>query len=251
MENNKGYTVKQVSKMAGVSPRTLYYYDQIGLIRPSAREENGYRRYTENSLLRLQQVLYYRELGFSLKEIQSILDRPEFDLLAALEEHRRSLQKRQAQLGRLIDTVDRTISYLKGMSTMDSQELFTGFSEEQQKKYEEEAAQKYGREKVEESSRRWSSYSPEERKRILKEGGQIYLDIAAAMPLGPASPQAQGGIARWHQHMRYFYEPDKEVLLGLGDAYNDDPAFAAFFERIHPDLNRFMREAIQIYCLRL
>ena len=106
----------------------------------------------------------------------------ESDLLAALEEHRRSLQKRQAQLGRLIDTVDRTISYLKGMSTMDSQELFTGFSEEQQKKYEEEAAQKYGREKVEESSRRWSSYSPEERKRILKEGGQIYLDIAAAMP---------------------------------------------------------------------
>lgn len=237
--------------MAGVSARTLRFYDQINLVTPSRKEENGYRRYSEEALLRLQQILYYRELGLSLKEIQAILDSPEFDLLDALEQHRKALQKRQAQLGRMIDTVDNTISYLRGRIKMDNKELFTGFSDEQKKLYEEEAAQKYGREKVEESSQRWASYSAEEKKHILEEGGQIYLDIAAAMPLGPASPQAQDGIARWHQNLRYFYEPNREILLGLAETYNDHPEFAAFFERIHPDLNRFMREAIQIYCANL
>ena len=83
---------------------------------------------------------------------------------------------------------------------------------------------------------------------IMEEGKQIYLDMVEAMPLGPDSPQAQQGVARWHQHLRYFYEPDTHILLGLGDLYNDDPQFNAFFQRIHPDLAAFMRQAIQVYC---
>lgn len=133
---------------------------------------------------------------------------------------------------------------------MDSEELFAGFSEEQQKQYEDEIQEKYGNEKLDESRQRWGSYSPEEKQRILQEGGEIYRQIAAAIPFGPASQQAQTGVTRWHQNLRYFYEPTTEILLGLADMYNDQPEFAAFFERIHPDLNVFIREAIQIYCQR-
>jgi hypothetical protein len=98
---------------------------------------------------------------------------------------------------------------------------------------------------------RWGSYSPEKKQSILAEGGEIYQAIVAAMPHGPASPQVQDEIARWHQNLRYFYEPTQEILLGLGDLYNDDPQFNAFFQRIHPELASFMRQAIQVYCSKL
>ena len=105
---------------------------------------------------------------------------------------------------------------------------------------------------VKKSQKRWASYSPEKKKRqILEEGKQIYLDLVEAMPFGPASPQTQEGVARWHQNMRYFYEPSKETLLGLANAYNDDPDFNATFTRIHPELAPFMRQAVKVYCQKL
>lgn len=131
---------------------------------------------------------------------------------------------------------------------MDNRELFAGFSEEKQKEYEQEAQRRWGDKEVKESQRRWSSYSPEKKKAILQEASQIYLDLVAYMPDGPGSPQAQACIARWHENMRYFYEPTTEILLGLADGYNDDPDFNATFQRIHPDLAGFMRQAVRIYC---
>ena len=131
---------------------------------------------------------------------------------------------------------------------MQNNELFAGFSEEKQKEYEIEAERRWGSEKVRESQKRWGSYSAEKKRQILEEGQAIYRDLIAAIPNGPDSPQAQDGIARWHQHLRYFYEPSTETLLGLADGYNEDPEFAATFQRMHPDLAHFMRQAIQIYC---
>jgi len=168
--------------------------------------------------------------------------------LAALEQHRLSLQARQRKLENLIATVERTILYLKGTVEMDTQELFAGFSEEKQKKYKEEARERYGAQRVDESYQRWDSYSNDQKLRIMQEGKAIYLDMAEAIPHGPSSPQAQQGIARWHQHLRHFYEPTGEILLGLGDLYNEDPQFNATFNRIHPDLAAFMRQAIRVYC---
>jgi DNA-binding transcriptional MerR regulator len=246
------YTVNQLAESAGVSARTLHYYDQIGLLRPQRNPHNGYRLYDRPAVLRLQQILFLRELGLSLDEIQAVLDQPDFDLLTALEQHRQALLERQARLGRLVHTVERTILALKGNIAMDNKELFEGFSEEQQKEYEAEAEQRWGSsEAFQQSRQRWGSYSDEKKRQILEEGREIYLEIAAAMPYGPASPQAQAGVARWHQNLRYFYEPTKEILLGLADGYNDDPRFAAFFERIHPELNQFMRLAVQHYCEKL
>lgn len=251
MNTDLRFTIKQLARQAGVSVRTLHYYDEIGLLRPARNPENNYRIYGRPAVLRLQQILFLRELGLGLEQIQEMLDRPEFDLLTALERHRKALLARQERLRKLVQTVERTIQHLKGNIEMDTQDLFAGFSEEQQKEYEAEAERRWGSEQVKQSRQRWGSYSPEKKRQVMQEGQAIYLDLAAAIPLGPDSPQAQDGIARWHQHIRYFYEPTKEILLGLADGYNDDPAFAQVFERIHPDLAAFMRQAIQRYCEKM
>ncbi len=138
------YTVKQLSDLAGVSVRTLHYYDEIGLLRPAAHGDNRYRYYDEEALLRLQQILFFRELDFSLGDIKEIMDRPDFNLIEALQAHRQALKQRAGRLHRLISTVDKTILHLKGEPEMSPQSLFEEFSEEKQKAYEDEIRRRYG-----------------------------------------------------------------------------------------------------------
>ena len=133
------YTVKQLAKLAGVTPRTLHYYDEIGLLHPATYGENGYRYYGDDALLRLQQILFFRELDFSLEQIKTIIDRPDFDLLHALESHRRGLQDRVSRLNCLIDTVDNTIKHIRGEIQMSEKDLYSGFDEEKQRQYAAEA----------------------------------------------------------------------------------------------------------------
>ena len=241
------YTVKQLADLAGVTPRTLHYYDEIGLLPPSAVGENGYRRYDDAAVLRLQQILFYRELGLGLSDIGDALDRPDFDLISALRSHREALRGRVGRLNHLIHTIDRTLLHLEGQLEMSTKDLFEGFDEETQARYEEEAAELYGREIVGETSRRWKSYTAEDKARIMAEGGAIYRDLAALIDHDPADAAVQTAIGRWHQHLRYFYEPTPEILRGLGHGYAENPAFAAFFEAMHPDLPDFLRRAIDYY----
>lgn len=245
------YTVKQLADLAGVSVRTLHYYDEIGLLRPSSVGENGYRYYDEEALYRLQQILFFRELDLPLSAIRAILDSPAFDLLAALQAHREALQGRVRRLNTLIHTVDRTIAHLMGEVEMSKQQLFGGFTEEEERRYAEEARQRYGEQEVQESYRRWNSYSAAEKERIKAEGNAIYADLVAAMEQGPASPEVQAIIGRWHQHLRYFYEPSMDRLRGLGQLYVDSPDFATRFRALHPELPEFMQQAIAVYCRAL
>jgi DNA-binding transcriptional MerR regulator/quercetin dioxygenase-like cupin family protein len=122
------YTVKQVAALSGVSVRTLHFYDETGLLKPAYHGANGYRFYEELQLLTLQQILFYRELGFELKQIQRILGRADFEKVAALRSHRKVLQKNLARTRTLIETIDKTIQHLKGTKKMKSQEMFEGFS---------------------------------------------------------------------------------------------------------------------------
>ncbi len=244
------YTVKQLADLAEVSRRTLHYYDEIGLLEPQQIAPNGYRYYGEAALYRLQQILFFKELGFSLDEIQRILHKPGFDLLSALENHRQGLQSRRARLERLILTVESTIMNLKGEIPMTEKGLFEGFSAEKQQEYEQEAIHRWG-DQASESIQKWNAYGKEKQAAIMAEGKVIYLDLIAAMPNGPQSEPTQSAIARWHNHLRYFYEPSIETLLGLGDMYNDDPRFRATFEKMDSNLAGFMRQAIQVYCQRL
>jgi DNA-binding transcriptional MerR regulator len=244
------YTVKQLSELAGVSVRTLHCYDEIGLFEPSRVGENGYRYYADESVFRLQQILFFRELNFSLSDIKEIMDKPDFNLLAALHTHRKALQDRIKRLNDLVQTVDSTILHLTGEITMSKKRLFQGFTEEEEKRYAQEAREAYGEEAVNESYKLWNSYTSQQKERIGAEGQAIYEDLVALIQQekNSTSPEVQAVIARWHQHLRYFYEPSVERLLGLGQLYVEHPDFARNFRELHPNLPEFMREAITHYC---
>ena len=242
------YTVKQLADLAGVSVRTLHYYDEIGLLAPDAYGENGYRYYDEDTLMRLQQVLFFRELDFRLDEIKAIIDRPDFDVLHALQTHRVTLEEKAARLGGFINTVDKTILRLKGEMGMSDKELFEGFDEEKQKQYAEEARRRYGSVEVDNSMKRWGGYSAAQKGQIVAEGEQIRRELAANIGKGYDSPTVQQIVARWHQHLRYFYEPSVERLRGLGQLYVDDPDFRVNYAKLDPKLPEFFRDAITFYC---
>src|SRR5688572_8214236 len=133
-----GYTVSKLAKLSGVTARTLHFYDEVGLLKPAYYGENGYRFYEEKQLLILQQILFFRELGFGLKQIQRLLGRRDFDTVAALESHRKVLQTNVKKTKELINTIDKTLAHLKGKKKMKDSELFQGFDQKRQAKHEEE-----------------------------------------------------------------------------------------------------------------
>jgi len=241
------FTVKQLSDLAGVTPRTLHHYDQLGLLKPSRVGENGYRYYGEESVLRLQQILFFRELGLPLEAIKKIMGRRDFEVLSALESHKKELGKRIARLERLVETVDNTISHLKGQKEMSEKQIFAGFTPEEEEKYAREAEQLYDPETVRESNRKWKAYGPEKQQAILAEGREIYLEMVTAMPKGAASPEVQALVERWRKNMDYFWTPNLEQLLGLAEMYNADERFRATYTAIHPKLAEFMLEAVKFY----
>ncbi len=242
-----GYTVKQLSTIAGVTIRTLHYYDEIGLLKPSAIGGNGYRYYDEEALLRLQQILFYRELEVPLEDIRKIVAHPDFDVLGALETHRAALQAELGRIRQLIRTIDRTSQHLKGKVKMSPTSLFEGFSEEEQAKLAEEAAAMWDAETVNASNQKWRAYSQAEKRRILEEGKAVHADLIAAKPHGAASKQVQAVVARWHAHLQHFWSPSDAQLLGLADLYNDDPRFRANYEKAAPGLAAFVRDAVKVY----
>ena len=242
------YTVKDVADLAGVSVRTLHYYDEIGLLSPSRLARNGYRSYGSSELFRLQQILILRELGFELKQIAVLLDDRDHDPIRALHQHRKALEQEIERLRVLVATIDNTVARLQGGVQMDEREIFRGLTSEEQERYKQEAIERWGEEQVSSSYRLWDSYSEQEQQQIMEQGNAIYSELAGSINLGPEHPQTQSLIARWHRHLRYFYEPSIERLRGLGEMYVHSPEFADRFRDLHPDLPEFMRTAIQVYC---
>lgn len=139
-----GYTVKQVAKLSGVSVRALHHYDDIGLLKPADVGANGYRYYGKDELLRLQQILFHRELGFPLDEIGRLLDAPDFDRVAALKAHRERLAAEARRTRRLVRTIDETLAALQGATTMDEKAMYRGFDPDKQAKREAWLVDNYG-----------------------------------------------------------------------------------------------------------
>lgn len=251
------YRVKEVAELAGISVRTLHHYDRIGLLKPTSVEANGYRLYSEEDLARLQQILFFKELDFSLLEIKEILDDPNFDRKQALFIHKQLLEEKMNRLKRIIQSVEQTLDSIEGGTEMAKKDMFEPFDmkkiEEHQKKYEQEVKEKYGGSKAyEESMKKTSSYKEEDWKRIQEKSEELYRRLIAAMSKGPADEEVQEIIGGFRQHITdNFYECTPEIFRGLGDLYVNDPRFTKNIDKYQPGLAEFMREAMHMYCDRL
>lgn len=240
-------TVAEAARLAGVSVRTLQYYDKIGLLAPDGVTEAGYRLYGEPALERLQQVLFYRELGFALKDIAQILADPAFDVKRALEQHRALLVAKQERLARLTRHVD---NLLKGGGRTE----FDAFDEseimELREKYAAEAKERWGHtEAWAQSEARAKGYSKEQWAEVDAAQQEVFEVFAASMDDGPAGAAAQEAVARWQAHIsKYFYDCSDEILAGLGEMYAADERFRGNIDRTAEGLAEFMRDAIRVYC---
>lgn len=244
------YPIGEVARMAGVSTRTLRHYDDVGLLRPTATEAGGRRLYDRAALLRLQQIMLYREMDLGLDEIGALLDAPEHDILQALQRHRDELRRRGRRIRRLLQTVDRTIESVEGSATMSDEELFGGFSEEKQREYAAEARTRWDPALVDASQRAWRSYTPDQQKAVIREGEEIYRELAALMPKGPDSPEVQRKLDALHAHFNRFYDCSPEIFRGLGQMYTEDARFGDTFRRLDPGLPEFMRDAMALWADR-
>ncbi len=248
MHKTESYTIKQLADLAGISIRTLHYYDQIGLIKPERIAENGYRHYGKQQLLLLQQVLFFRELDFSLNQIKNILNTPALDLVKLLQTHKQSLKAKTERLTQLIDTIDKTIKTLEGEFEMKETEFFQGFSEEKQAEYQKYAEEHWDRKLVNQSSQRWNKLTNDEKRTLLAEGERITKEIVKSIPLGPSDPQVQSLVTEWHAYINRFYDCSFKILLGLAKGYTEHPDFITFYRKIHPEMPEFLYNAIKIYC---
>ena len=242
------YTIKEFADLAGVTTRTLRYYDQMGILTPAELGSNGYRYYDHDNLLRLQQVLFYRELDVPLKEILYIVSRPDFQLLPALQDHQESIREKVKRYQELLGTIQKTISSLNGEENMPENEYFEGFDETQ---YEEETRNRWGHtSQYKESQRKWSSYSKDQQEEIKKEGGRITVRMVAENPdVRPDDPDVQTAVGDYYAYLnKYFYTCEVEFLRTLAEMWVEDPRFSVNYERVREGGAAFVREAVQIYC---
>lgn len=242
-------SASQLAEIAGVSVRTLHYYDSIGLLKPAERTEANYRFYGEAELLRLQQILLYRELDFSLEKIADILDDPGFDLVSALQAHKTELQKRMRRVGELVVTVENTIQQLKERSKkMDYNEMYKGFDPEKAKAYEKEAREKYGDAAVDDSHNKIKAMTKGEFDDLNKERENINKELAQLMHMNVDDRVIQRIVQRHFDLTAKFMDLTLDRYRGLGKMYVDDERFKEHYDKVKPGLAEYLRDAIFVYC---
>ncbi|WP_224249913.1 MerR family transcriptional regulator [Hyalangium gracile] len=239
-------TVSQVARLAGVSVRTLHHYDEIDLLRPTGRSEAGYRLYEQTDLQRLQQVLFFKELGFPLEEITRILKDPAFDLRAALLMQRQLLTERATRVKALIGAVDAALESLEKGTVMTKEEMFEVFGDFDPAKYEDEARERWGNtEAYKESARRTSRYTKKDWQQIKAEGEEIMRALVAHLDAGraPTEPAVMEVAERHRAYItKWFYPCSHEIHRGLGELYVNDPRFTANIDKDRPGLAQYTRD---------
>lgn len=246
------YTVKQLAKASGVSVRTLHWYDEIGLLEPAHIGDNNYRYYEKEQLLRLQQILFFKELGFKLDAIQKLLMQNNFDMLLALYKHKRILNDDICRKNQLIETVEKTILHLKGKLKMTNEELYKGFDLSRQKEYEQYLVEYHGTEAENllfESKKRTTKWGTEQWDDIKSRGDAIHKALAKEIDAGsqPESDRVQTIIQQHFEITNEFYKVTKDVYIGLTSLYADHPDFKKFFDVYHPKMIEFLGEAMRFY----
>jgi DNA-binding transcriptional MerR regulator len=247
------YTVQKLASLAGISSRTLRYYDEIGILKPARINSSGYRIYGEAEVNRLQQILFYRELDVSLEEIKKIITSPSFNEVQALKEHRGKLVEKRQQLDLLIANVEKTIGLTEGRMEMADKEKFKGFKkkmiEENEEKYGKEIREKYGDETVGKSNSNLMNMSEEDYKKFISLEQEIKDTLVQAFATGdPAGELAQKAVNLHKQWICYSWSQySKEAHAGLAQMYVDDERFKAYYDKEQPGIAEFLRDAILIY----
>ena len=248
------FTVKKLAKLSGVSIRTLRFYDEIGLLKPAYYGDNKYRYYEQEQLLMLQQILFFRELGFSLADIQRIINSNEFDKVESLSSHRQILEKNLDRNKTLIKTIDKTISHLRGKTKMRNEELFVGFDPEKQEEYKAYLVERLGdkvKDSIAVSEKKMKNWTKEDWDKFGKEWDAICNDLANFLEknLKADSQEVQKVIWRHYQWLPWKDTCTKEAYIGLGQGYTEFEWKKAFapYDSQHPRLAKFMAEAMEVF----
>ncbi len=246
-------TVGQMAEVAGVTVRTLHHYDTLGLLTPGARSAAGYRLYEEADCERLQEILFYRELGFGLEGINTILRDPEYDRAGALRHQRDLLVVRKDRLQTMIGAVETALDAHEKGIIMTKEEMFEVFGDFDPKAYEAEVEERWAGPALDQSKRRTKRYGKDQWKEAVAEGESITGELAERLRAGDApEDEATMDLAEQHRlHIeRWFYECSHEMHTGLGSMYVADPRFTAYYEKYAPGLAEFIKSAILANCER-
>ena len=248
------YSIGKVADLAGVTIRTLHHYDEIGLLSPSGRSEAGYRIYEVRDLERLQRILFYRELGFTLREIAAIVDDPNTDAVGHLERQRRLLVERIGRLQKMVDAIDYELEASEMDINLTPEERFEVFGAFDPEEHAEEAEQRWGNtDTYRESQRRVSGYSKEDWQKIKAEADEITARLAELFKSGasPEGEEATAAVEEHRQHIsRWYYGCTHEIHVGLGEMYVSDERFRANYDTHAPGLSGFIRDAARANAAR-
>ena len=229
MRTETPLTVGTVARLAGVSVRTLHHYDEIGLVVPSDRTSSGYRLYGDAEINRLQEVLFFRELGFGLDETARMVAEPSYNRLAALSRHHALLRAKAERLTTMMQAIETAITAEELGIHMTDEEKLEIFGDFDPSEHEAEAKERWGNTtEYAESARRTNSYSKEDWDEIRAENDQIYADFAQLMRDGTPAESTEAGqlVERHRAHIsKWYYDCTVEVHAGLGQMYVADPRF--------------------------
>jgi len=251
------YTVKQLARLSGVSVRTLHHYDEIGLLKPAFTGENRYRYYGREELLRLQDILFHRELGVPLQEIGRLLAREGRDRVEILSRHRTMLAERIEYSRQLLRTIDRTIAQLNGEGTMTDKDLYQGFAPEKQAEYEEWLVDTYGdrmREGIAASKAHWSWKPPEAMQAAIAQGGAAEAELAERFLAGIAAESTEldplFDVHRAWVSGMWGRECPREGYGGMADMYLAHPDFRTHFDQRGAGFTDWLTTAMKAYAAR-
>ena len=253
------YTVKQIARLSGLSVRTLHFYDETGLLKPASRGDNGYRYYEKEQLLTLQQILFYRELGFELSMIQKIIADPKFDRVAALRSHRDHLASESERTQVLIRTIDKTLAHLEKETPMKENEMYMGFDPVKMAEYEKwgrehwgEAATARYKDAVAESQRRTKDWKKEDFEKSNQDYDELHRAFAESINQGLSvdSKEVQALVKRHFAVVNRFWTPKRESYIGLGKTYLEHPDFRKVYDNYHPKLAEYLAEAMKVFAER-
>lgn len=241
---NNYYKVRELSKLSWVSIKTLHYYDEIGLLKPSTRSKSMYRYYTENELYKLQQIIFYKELDFSLDEISRILNNPEFNILASLENQRNLINEKKNNYEKLLKTIDNTILQIKWETMKDHKKLYDWLS----MKYRDEAIKKFWKKQVLDSEKALSSISKADFEKLKSDFVQCRNSLYSLKDFDPHSDEVQKAIENHHNLISRFWwnKLTKDAYKWLWQLYIDDDRYMMDWKQ-DKDYARFLKSAIDYF----